>query len=79
MPAAADLAVTAPFDGVVISVAHRPEQQVRAGVALIVLEAMKMEIALTAPADGTIEAVRVAVGEMVEEGRELILLAPANT
>jgi acetyl-CoA carboxylase carboxyltransferase component len=75
MPAAADLDVTAPFDGVVISVAHRPDQQVRAGVALIVLEAMKMEHEVLAQADGVVRRVEVAVGDAVQEGQLLMVLA----
>jgi 3-methylcrotonyl-CoA carboxylase alpha subunit len=49
------------------------------GSALIVLEAMKMEITLTAPRDGTIDVIRYAIGDMVEEGTELINFAVAAT
>ena len=47
------------------------------GAALVVLEAMKMEITLTAPRDGTIDVIRYSVGDMVEEGTELIHFAEA--
>jgi 3-methylcrotonyl-CoA carboxylase alpha subunit len=48
------------------------------GAALIVLEAMKMEITLTAPRDGTIDVIRYVVGDMVEEGTELMHFAEAG-
>ena len=53
----------------------RPATTVTKGAALIVLEAMKMEITLTAPRDGTIDVIRYVVGDMVEEGTELIHFA----
>ena len=70
--------ISAPIPGYVTKLLVEPGDTVKRGQALIVLEAMKMELTLTAPADGMIEAVRAQVGEMVEEGRELILLAAAE-
>jgi biotin carboxyl carrier protein len=52
-------------------------QFVERGAALLVLEAMKMELTLTAPIAGRVETVAVAVGEMVQEGQDLVTLAPA--
>ena len=49
-----------------------PGARVAAGQALVVLEAMKMEITLSAAADGTVSAVRCTTGELVDEGRELV-------
>lgn len=42
------------------------------GQALIVLEAMKMEIRISAPADGVVKRVRVSKGDVVERGQQLI-------
>ena len=70
--------ISAPIPGYVTKLLVESGDAVKRGQALLVLEAMKMELTLTAPADGTIEEVRAQVGEMVEEGRELILLAPAG-
>jgi 3-methylcrotonyl-CoA carboxylase alpha subunit len=70
--------ISAPIPGYVTKLLVEPGDAVKRGQALIVLEAMKMELTLTAPADGTIDAVRARVGEMVEEGRELILLTAAE-
>jgi 3-methylcrotonyl-CoA carboxylase alpha subunit len=75
MESPAELSVTAPFAGVVVSIPHARQEQVGAGAPLVVLEAMKMELTLAAAADGIVAAVRCTVGEMVEEGRELVELA----
>ncbi len=75
MTAQSELAVTAPFGGVVVAIAHRPGGPVRAGVALVVLEAMKMEHEVCADADGVVSRVEVAVGDTVREGQVLVVLA----
>ena len=41
---------------------------VKAGDAVLVLEAMKMEIPVVAPQDGTVATINVAVGDAVESG-----------
>jgi 3-methylcrotonyl-CoA carboxylase alpha subunit len=46
--------------------------EVAAGDALLVLEAMKMENVLRAPRDGKIERVDAQVGEAVEKGAVLV-------
>ncbi len=70
-----EVAVTAPFAGVVVAVPHPPGGLVRAGVALVVLEAMKMEHEVLAQADGVVRSVEVAVGDAVQEGEVLLVLA----
>ena len=64
--------VAAPIPARVTHVLVHEGDTVIKGAALIVLEAMKMEITLTAPRNGTIETIFHGVGEMVEEGTELI-------
>ena len=49
--------------GVVVSIAVREGQEVKAGEALAVIEAMKMENVLRAERDGVVKAVRVRPGE----------------
>jgi acetyl-CoA carboxylase carboxyltransferase component len=75
MASPSEVAVTAPFAGVVVAVPHPPGGLVRAGVALVVLEAMKMEHEVLAPADGVVRSVAVAVGDAVQEGEVLLVLA----
>lgn len=43
-------------------------QAVKKGDAVIILEAMKMEIPVVAPSDGTVASIDVAVGDSVEAG-----------
>ena len=64
--------VVAPIPGRVAAVLVAAGVAVTRGQAMVVMEAMKMEITLSAAADGCVAAVRCAVGEMVEEGRELV-------
>ena len=48
---------------------------VKKGDAVIILEAMKMEVPVVAPQDGTVASINVNVGDMVEAGA---LLATMN-
>jgi acetyl-CoA carboxylase carboxyltransferase component len=70
-----EIAVTAPFAGVVVAVEHAPGVLVRAGTALLVLEAMKMEHEVLAEAEGVVRRVEVAVGDAVQVGDVLVVLA----
>jgi 3-methylcrotonyl-CoA carboxylase alpha subunit len=67
--------VVAPIPARVTHVLVQAGDAVSKGAALIVLEAMKMEITLTAPREATVEVIRYIVGDMVEEGTELIHFA----
>jgi acetyl-CoA carboxylase carboxyltransferase component len=71
----AEIAVRAPFAGVVVSLAYQPEQPVGAGTALLVLEAMKMEHEVLAETGGVVRSVEVAVGEAVEQGQTLLVMS----
>jgi len=67
-------AVTAPMPGTVIRVEVEPGDEVAARTALLVLEAMKMEIPVHSPFDGTVSAVHVAAGDRVAGGALLVEL-----
>ena len=67
--------MTAPFAGVVVSLAYQPEQPVGAGTALLVLEAMKMEHEVLAETGGVVRRIEVVVGEAVEEGQTLLVMS----
>ncbi|MBU6499245.1 MAG: hypothetical protein KGQ40_12020, partial [Rhodospirillales bacterium] len=54
------------------SVLVTPGDAVRRGQALIVLEAMKMELTLSAAMDGVVASLRCAEGDMVQEGVDLV-------
>ncbi|MEN0109010.1 MAG: acetyl/propionyl/methylcrotonyl-CoA carboxylase subunit alpha [Pseudomonas sp.] len=66
--------LTAPMNGSIVRVLVEPGQDVTAGTALVVLEAMKMEHSIRAPQDGTVQALYCAEGEMVSEGAVLVAL-----
>src|SRR5436190_17476406 len=76
MATQAELTVTAPFAGVVVAIPHAPEERVRAGAPVLILEAMKMEHEVLAEAGGVVRRVEVAVGQAVQEGQALLSLAP---
>ena len=67
-PAAAGATVTASVPGKVFKVEASVGQTVKAGDAVVILEAMKMEIPVVAPVDGTIASINVAAGDAVENG-----------
>ncbi|EDM65747.1 Biotin/lipoyl attachment:Carbamoyl-phosphate synthase L chain,ATP-binding:Carbamoyl-phosphate synthetase large chain [Moritella sp. PE36] len=69
--------ITAPMNGVIVSVLCQVDQIVDAGEPLVVMEAMKMECNINAPVAGTITTVFYQEGDMVEDGAELIQLTPS--
>jgi 3-methylcrotonyl-CoA carboxylase alpha subunit len=68
--------VMAPIPGRVTAVLVETGAAVTRGQALVVLEAMKMELTLSAAADGTVDEIRCAVGDMVSEGVDLVTFHP---
>jgi 3-methylcrotonyl-CoA carboxylase alpha subunit len=67
--------LTAPMPGKVVSFAVKMGDTVKAGQALAVMEAMKMEHTIAAPKDGTVAELLYAPGDQVAEGAELLTLA----
>lgn len=65
-------AMLAPMNGTVNSVMVEAGQQVHAGTALLVMEAMKMEHTIYAPCDGMIESVFYQAGDRVDAGSSLM-------
>ncbi len=69
---AAEGVIKSPMPGRVVRVAVAEGGSVEAGVAVVVVEAMKMENELVAPRAGTVKKVYVAAGATVEGGAKLI-------
>ncbi len=65
----------APMPGTVIGVPLQAGAEVRAGQAVLVLEAMKMQHTITAPTDGVLAEVAVVVGQQVSAGEVLAVVA----
>ncbi len=63
--------LVAPMPGLIKRVLAAAGQAVSSGEAVVVMEAMKMELTLSAPRDGIIAAIGVAEGEQVREGAVL--------
>lgn len=73
-PAAGSIKVEAGAAGKIFKVEANVGQAVKKGDAVIILEAMKMEIPVVAPEDGTVASIDVAVGDTVEAGAVLATL-----
>ena len=68
-------AVVAPMTGKVVSVKVKKGDQVKAGQALCVIEAMKMENEIAAVRAGTVKEVFISEGAPVSEGEALFVVA----
>jgi biotin carboxyl carrier protein len=72
---AGSIQITAGAAGKVVRVEATVGQAVKKGEAIVILEAMKMEIPVVAPQDGTVAGINVIAGEAVEAGKLLATLA----
>jgi pyruvate carboxylase len=64
--------------GMIVTVAVKSGQTVKAGDPLVSIEAMKMESQIRAERDGTVRAVHVRSGDMIAAHDLLIELTPAG-
>ncbi len=67
-------AVVARMNGKIAAILVQPGARVKAGDALVTLEAMKMEHVMTAPVAARVKTIGVTVGEQVAPGRVLVEL-----
>ena len=63
--------ITAGAAGKVFKIEAGAGTAVKKGDAVVIIEAMKMEIPVVAPQDGTVASIDVAVGDAVEAGAVL--------
>lgn len=71
---AGSIKVEAGAAGKVFKLEAKVGQAVKKGDAVVIIEAMKMEIPVVAPEDGTVASIDVAVGDSVEAGATLATL-----
>lgn len=71
-PSGGSADVCAPMPGVVVDIPVAVGDEVAAGQAVIVVEAMKMQNELAAETDGVVAAIEVAVGDTVSGGDVLV-------
>ena len=72
--AAGSVKIEAGAAGKVFKIEANVGQAVKKGDAVVIVEAMKMEIPVVAPQDGTVASINVAVGDAVEAGALLVTL-----
>ncbi len=66
--------VSAQMPGKVIRILKHAGDQVQAGEAILILEAMKMEVQITSPNAGTVVEMPVNVGDQVSNGQTLAMV-----
>ncbi len=66
--------VKAPIPGLVVAVNVAPGSEVREGQALLVLEAMKMQMELKSPRSGHVLEIGVQAGQEVAQGQALAVI-----
>ena len=71
---AGQIKIEAGAAGKVFKIEANVGQAVKKGDAVVIVEAMKMEIPVVAPEDGTVASIDVAVGDAVEAGALLATL-----
>ena len=75
--AAAGVPVEANMPGKVLRIAAEPGTTVHDGDAVVILEAMKMEVPVPSPVQGEVTQILVSVGDQVATGTPLATVAPA--
>lgn len=70
--------ITAPMQGTIVKTLVAEGDRVKAGDAILVLEAMKMENIIICHRDGVVKELRVKAGEPVQTGALLASIGPAG-
>lgn len=76
---AAEVLIEAPMPGLIVSVQAAVGSTVSQGAAVVVMEAMKMQMEIRAPSAGRIRSIRVQAGQEVSKGQVLVELAAETT
>lgn len=73
-PSGLENEVTAPMPGTILNIKVTPNQTVKQGDTLIILEAMKMENEIVSPTDGVVGEIHVKQNERVESDQVLLTI-----
>ncbi|GAC35424.1 acetyl-CoA carboxylase biotin carboxylase subunit [Paraglaciecola polaris] len=71
-------AFVAPMNGTVVALLVEPQQAVKKGQTLMIMEAMKMEHAIKATQNGLVEEFYYQAGELVDGGAALLNFVPSE-
>ena len=71
-PTSSENSIVSPMPGTVLKIMVEQGQSVKAGEAVLILEAMKMENEIHSPRDGNIKTIHVPKGAEVQAGAPLI-------
>jgi len=72
------VAVAAPMQGTIVSIAVKEGDAVAAGQPLLIMDAMKMQHEIRSPAQGYVRRIAVAAGETIYEGHALLFIEEAD-
>jgi acetyl/propionyl-CoA carboxylase alpha subunit/acetyl-CoA carboxylase carboxyltransferase component len=72
------VAVPAPMQGTIVSIAVKEGDAVAAGQPLLVMDAMKMQHEIRSPARGYVRRIAVEAGETIYEGHPLLFVEEAD-
>lgn len=75
-PAEGTVAIRAPMQGTIVSIAVAPGESIASGAELVVMEAMKMEHVLSAPTGGVVTTVLVEAGDTLWEDQIVMSYTP---
>ncbi len=70
--------LVAPLQGTIVQLMVEPDQAIRAGEPVLIMESMKMEHVIEAPVSGHVREIGVAVGDTVFEGHGLVFIEAAD-
>jgi len=72
------LPITAPHQGIMVSVDVKAGDVVQSGQHVAVMEAMKMEFIVEAISDGVVRQIMVSEGDTVSTGQPLLFIEPLD-
>src|SRR5712692_9188055 len=70
------VSITAPHQGILVSIAVKAGDVVQSGQHVAVMEAMKMEFMVESSSDGVVRKILVSEGETVSTGQPLLFIEP---